>query len=109
MHLSELFGLFAASQVKINMMQTSALSFTACIDLSAGRFDKLLQSLKAAFKVKYNDNLTLVTLRHYTDDSVVELTAGKTVFLKQTNRNTAQLVVKKLIELKAIQYYKPVS
>jgi aspartate kinase len=94
MHLSELFGLFAASQVKINMMQTSALSFTACIDLSVGRFDKLLQSLKAAFKVKYNDNLTLVTLRHYTDDSVVELTAGKTVLLKQTNRNTAQLVVK---------------
>jgi aspartate kinase len=93
-HLSELFGLFAASQVKINMMQTSALSFTACIDLSVGRFDKLLQSLKEAFKVRYNDNLTLVTLRHYTDDSVVELTAGKTVLLKQTNRNTAQIVVK---------------
>lgn len=93
-HLSELFGLFAASQVKINMMQTSALSFTACIDLSAGRFDKLLQSIKEAFKVRYNDNLTLVTLRHYTDDSVVELTAGKTVLLKQTNRNTAQIVVK---------------
>ncbi|MDB5288208.1 MAG: aspartate kinase [Mucilaginibacter sp.] len=94
MHLSELFGLFAASQVKINMMQTSALSFTACIDLSVGRFDKLLQSLKEAFKVKYNDNLTLVTLRHYTDESVIELTAGKTVLLKQTNRNTAQIVVK---------------
>ncbi|MDB5062089.1 MAG: aspartate kinase [Mucilaginibacter sp.] len=94
MHLSELFGLFAASQVKINMMQTSALSFTACIDLSVGRFNKLLQSLKGSFKVKYNDNLTLVTLRHYTDDSVIELTAGKTVLLKQTNRNTAQLVVK---------------
>ncbi|MBD1392140.1 aspartate kinase [Mucilaginibacter glaciei] len=93
-HLSEIFGLFAKSQVKINMMQTSALSFTACIDLSAERFDKLLLTLKEAFKVKYNDHLTLITLRHYTDEAVAELTADKTVLLKQTNRNTAQLVLK---------------
>jgi aspartate kinase len=93
-HLSEIFGLFAATQVKVNMMQTSALSFTACIDYNAERFTKLLFSLKEAFKVKYNDNLTLITLRHYTDASVAVLTKGKTVLMKQTNRNTAQIVVK---------------
>lgn len=93
-HLSEIFGFFAANHVKVNVMQTSALSFTACIDLVPGRFEKLLVALKLQFKVKYNDELTLITLRHYTDDVLAELTAGKTVLMKQTNRNTAQVVIK---------------
>ncbi|WP_374950654.1 aspartate kinase [Mucilaginibacter sp.] len=93
-HLSEIFSLFAKNQVKVNVMQTSALSFTICIDLLPGRFEKLLEALKVAFKLKYNDNLTLITLRHYTESAVAELTAGKTVLLKQTNRNTVQLVLK---------------
>lgn len=93
-HLSEIFGLFAANHVKVNVMQTSALSFTACIDLVPGRFEKLLVALKQQFKVKYNDELTLITLRHYTDEALAELTAGKTVLMKQTNRNTAQVVIK---------------
>jgi aspartate kinase len=93
-HLSEIFGVFADHHIKVNMMQTSALSFTACIDYTAERFDKLLLALKELFKVKYNSELTLITLRHYTDVSVDELTAGKTVFMKQTSRNTAQVVLK---------------
>ena len=75
-------------------MQTSALSFTACIDYAAERFDKLLLALKELFKVKYNSDLTLTTLRHYTDATLNELTAGRTVLMKQTNRNTAQVVLK---------------
>jgi aspartate kinase len=43
-------------------------------------------ALKELFKVKYNSELTLITLRHYTNASVDELTAGKTVFMKQTKQ-----------------------
>ncbi|MCO5934954.1 aspartate kinase [Mucilaginibacter sp. RB4R14] len=93
-HLSEIFGFFAKHHVKVNMMQTSALSFTACIDYAADKFEKLLQTLKESFKVKYNNELTLITLRHYTNAAVDEITEGKTVLMKQTNRNTAQVVLK---------------
>jgi aspartate kinase len=93
-HLSEIFGLFAKHHVKVNMMQTSALSFTACIDYAAERFEKLLQGLKETFKVRYNNELTLITLRHYTNAAVDEVTTGKTVLMKQTSRNTAQVVLK---------------
>lgn len=93
-HLSEIFGFFAKNQVKVNVMQTSALSFTACIDLVPVRFKQLLADLKMFFKVKYNDNLTLITLRHYTDALLQEITSGKAILMKQTNRNTAQLVVR---------------
>jgi aspartate kinase len=93
-HLSDIFGLFAKSQVKVNVMQTSALSFSVCFDFYEERFEKLLSDLKQDFKVKYNNSLTLITIRHYGDSSLKELTMGKTALLEQISRNTAQVVVR---------------
>jgi aspartate kinase len=93
-HLSDVFRLFAQNHIKVNVMQTSALSFSVCFDLNEERFEKLLSSLKQDFKVKYNDGLTLITTRHYADGTIAELTNGKTVLLEQVSRNTAQVVVK---------------
>lgn len=93
-HLSEIFRLFAQSQVKVNVMQTSALSFSVCFDLYEERFEKLLTNLQKDFKVKYNNELTLITIRHYAENSIAGLIAGKTVLLEQISRNTAQVVVK---------------
>ncbi len=93
-HLSAIFGLFAQKQVKVNMMQTSALSFTVCLDFDEERFKNLLLGLNESFKVKYNDHLSLITLRHYTAASQNELTTGKTILLEQVSRNTVQLVTR---------------
>ena len=93
-HLSGIFGLFAQSQVKVNMMQTSALSFTVCIDFYEERFKKLLNVLGRDFKVKYNNGLTLITVRHHSPAALLEITAGKTILLEQVSRNTVQFVVR---------------
>lgn len=93
-HLSDIFGLFAQNQVKVNVMQTSALSFSVCFDFYEERFEKLLSSLKEDFKVKYNNGLTLITVRHHPENALKELTVGKTILLEQISRNTAQVVVK---------------
>ena len=93
-HLSDIFRLFAKNHVKVNVMQTSALSFTVCFDHLEGRFEQMLRDLKAGYKIKYNDGLTLITLRHYHLRSLKELTIDKTVLLEQVSRSTAQLVVK---------------
>jgi aspartate kinase len=93
-HLSDIFRCFARNHVKVNLMQTSALSFTVCFDLNGDRFSKLLTDLNENYKVKYNNDLTLMTLRHYELNSLRELTLGKTVLVEQISRNTAQLVVK---------------
>jgi aspartate kinase len=93
-HLSSIFGLFAQSQVKVNTMQTSALSFSVCFDFYEERFNKLLQNLQQDFKVKYNQGLTLITIRHHSPDVLKELTDGKQVLLEQVSRNTLQMVVK---------------
>jgi aspartate kinase len=93
-HLSDIFKLFAQNHVKVNVMQTSALSFTVCFDLVQERFDKLLVRLNQDFRVKYNSDLTLITVRHYKQDALKELTENKLVLLEQISRNTAQVVVK---------------
>ncbi len=93
-HLSDIFKLFAQNHVKTNVMQTSALSFTVCFDFKAEYFDKLLTDLNKDFKVKYNNDLTLITIRHYNQNALNELIANKVVLLEQISRNTAQVVVK---------------
>jgi aspartate kinase len=93
-NLSDILGRFAKSRIKVNVMQTSALSFSVCFDYKEEYFNGLLDNLNATYKAKYNSNLTLITVRHYTGNAVKELTEDKTILLEQISRNTAQLVVK---------------
>ncbi len=92
-HLSELFAAFAGCHIKINMMQISALSFSVCIDEDAKRFKKLSEELAQAFKIKYNEGLELITIRHFNEKQIAELSAGRKVFMEQLSRNTAQLAL----------------
>ncbi|MDB5111228.1 MAG: aspartate kinase, partial [Mucilaginibacter sp.] len=93
-HLSDIFSLLAKNHIKVNLMQTSALSFSVCFDWNEEQFNKLLKSFYNDYNVKYNNELTLITLRHYQLRSLKELTLNKTVLLEQVSRNTAQLLVK---------------
>ncbi|MGZ3873388.1 MAG: aspartate kinase [Mucilaginibacter sp.] len=93
-HLSGIFGLFAASHTKVNMMQTSALSFSVCIDFYEDRFKRLLKELNAEFNVKYNEGLSLITVRHYSTASLNELKEGKIILMEQLSRNTIQMVIR---------------
>ncbi|WP_345947566.1 aspartate kinase [Mucilaginibacter sp. PAMB04274] len=91
--MSQIYSLFAKNHVKINVLQTSALSLSVCIDWVEERFEKLLLELRENFNVKYNSRLSLITLRHYQYSLLKDLVDGKIVLLEQISRNTAQVVV----------------
>ncbi|MEJ6980477.1 aspartate kinase [Pedobacter sp. P351] len=93
-HLCDLYGIFAAQHVKINMMQLSAISYSVCFDFDDRRFPKLISELERRFKIKYNTGLQLLTIRHFNKDIITSLTDSKTVLLEQISRHTAQMVVK---------------
>ena len=93
-HLSELFRIFAENGVKVNMVQISAISFSVCIDDNERKFLKLKEVLSEDYNLKYNSDLELLTIRHFKKSSLDELTAGRTVLLEQSSRNTAQFVLK---------------
>jgi len=93
-NLSEIFGLFAKSGIKINLMQNSAISFSVCIDNDTFKVPPVVETLRQTYKVLYNENLQLFTVRHYYPSTVEMLTAGKEILLEQRSRHTAQFVVR---------------
>lgn len=93
-NLSEIFDILSKNGVKINLMQNSALSFSICTDNKSHRIDKVLEALKDNFLIKYNENMELVTIRHYTSQIVDEMKAGRKVYAEQHSRATVQFVVK---------------
>ena len=92
--LSKIFKTFADHKVKINLMQNSAISFSVCADNDAFKMPELIDELHKDFKVLYNDNLRLVTVRHYYQSTIDKLTKDKTILLEQRSRHTAQLVMR---------------
>ena len=94
LHLSQIFRAFADSQLKINMMQVSALTFSLCFDWDERRFKQLSGLLDQDFNIRYNLDLELITLRHYKRNLADKLVKNRTVLMEQFSRNTAQLVVK---------------
>lgn len=92
--LSRIFSIVAAHQVKINLMQNSALSFSICVDGDIHKLPLLIKALQEDFKVKYNENLELWTIRHYTEDFIQKTLHGKELLVEQRSRNTFQVVLK---------------
>jgi aspartate kinase len=91
--LRDIFSVLSSINIKINMMQVSALSLSICCDYNELRFNRLLNEL-SAFKVRYNTGLELITIRHYTRPDIDKILANRTVLLEQLSRNTAQFVLK---------------
>ncbi len=92
-NLEKIFGYLNKNNVRINLMQNSAVSFSFCLDRSKVDLEKLVTFFKEDYLVKYNENLELVTIRHYDDLTIERVTAGKSVILEQKARQTARLVI----------------
>ena len=91
-HLSYIFSLFAKNGLAINMMQNSAVSFSVCIDNDSQKILDLISELKKDFKVQYNDQLTLCTIRHYDQAAIDRVVDEKKILLEQKSRQTIQFV-----------------
>jgi len=91
--LHYLFGVFIKFNMKLNLMQTSAISFSICVD-NISTIDKIIEELKDRYHIRFNKNLVLITIRHYTAGSIKEMISGKEVLLEQRSRSTVQYVVK---------------
>jgi len=91
--LHQIFGIFAGHRCGINLMQNSAISFSVCVDNSS-RVQGLIEELQQDFRVKYNDGLELITIRHYDRPTINKLTENREILLEQRSRITVQVVVK---------------
>jgi aspartate kinase len=92
-NLSGIFRRFADRNVRIDLMQNSALAFSVAVDDSP-HSRRLIEELRGEYEVRYNDGCELVTVRHYDEHTLARLMAGKEVLLEQRSRTTARFVLK---------------
>ncbi len=93
-NLQNIFRIFAELAVRINVMQNSAISFSVIIDDPQYKKKLLLSELSAYFKVRYNEGLKLITIRHYTPEIIRLVTGDSEILLEQKSRFTYQAVIR---------------
>ena len=93
-NLSDIFSRLAKINAKINLMQNSALDFSILMDRSKVDIHQVLELFKDTYSVKFNEGLTLITIRHYDQATIDRVTANKEIILEQKTRQTARIVVK---------------
>ena len=91
--LSHIFAVLAKYRLKLHLIQQSAINFTFLIDYNDQTFKSFIDELQKTFEVLYNKNVTLLTIRHYNDNIIKNLTNEKHILVEQRSRLTARFVL----------------
>lgn len=94
-NLQTIFAALAATGIKVNLMQNSALSFSLCIDHNPILLEQLQELLSPNFHLRYNEGLQLITIRYYTEEIIDQIVGSRPILLQQRSRTTTQLIVSK--------------
>jgi aspartate kinase len=95
-NISEIFALLHQFKMKVSLIQNSAISFSVCIEDKFENFEVLKNQLSKKFKVSYNENVSLYTIRHFNEQAAKTVQENKTVLLQQISRETMQIVTKEV-------------
>ena len=92
-NISYIFQKLHEYQLKVNLIQNSAISFSVCIDNKFNKFDAFYKELKAEFKINVQREVDLYTIRHFNEKAIHDIEAIGTSLLTQVNKETSQIVV----------------
>ncbi|RYY48471.1 MAG: aspartate kinase [Chitinophagaceae bacterium] len=92
--VQDLHHLFNDIKVKPNLSQNTAISLMCSFDEHPEKTDLLAQSASLIFDVEVERNLTLLTIRHYDEQSISTLTNDKVIVLEQRTPMTIQLLMR---------------
>jgi aspartate kinase len=82
------------NRVKVTLMQQSAIDLNLVLDGQEADWDWLMQELSPYYTLRYNTGLTLITIRHYTEEVLDWMVKEKDIYLEQHSRLTARMLVK---------------
>ena len=94
-NISEIFALLHQFKMRVEMIQSSAISFSICILDKYSKLEHLLEALNSKFKVEVNDGVSLYTIRHFDKPAInfIKNAVGE-ILVEQRTTNTAQFVVR---------------
>jgi aspartate kinase len=94
-NLSSIFQLFTSQGIKVNLVEASAVSIDVCVDDERPKIENMLAELKLDYSAIYNDNVELLSIRHYTPEAIQRITHDREILLEQRTRSTVRFVVRK--------------
>ena len=92
--MGQLHDMFATIKIRPNLSQNGAISLLCCLDDKPEKIEKLALAASEIFDVQLEKNLTLLTIRHYTEEKIDELTKGKKIVLEQKTTETIQVLMR---------------
>lgn len=92
--VSRLYHLLAQKNISPNLIQTGAVVLMVCTDDKEDKIDRLAAAASEIFDVQVEKGLTLLTIRHYTEEAVAQMTAGKYIVLMQQSPHTVQFLLR---------------
>lgn len=91
---ANLYNLFSEIKIKPNLIQIGAVSLHICLDDRPDKIEKLALAASEFFEVSIEKELTLLTIRHYKNETLKNLTEGKQIVLKQQSPQTVQVLMR---------------
>ncbi len=82
------------NRVKVTLMQQSAIDLNLVLEAAEADWDWLMEELKPYYSIRYNTGLSLITIRHYTEETLDWMVKEKDIYLEQHSRLTARMLVK---------------
>jgi aspartate kinase len=92
--MSDLYELLAELKIKPNLVQTGAVHIQLCLDNVSDKIEKLALAASSIFEVMVEKELTLLTVRHFRTEILLDLTKGKQVEIEQRAGDTIQVLMK---------------
>ena len=92
--ISRLHQLFDEIRIRPNLSQNGAISLLCCFDNKTDKINRLAIAASELFEVQIEKNLTLLTVRHYTDAVIGPLTKDKIILLEQKTTETIQVLMR---------------
>jgi aspartate kinase len=91
--LTHIFDIIQKNRLKVSLIQSSAVTISVCVDNT--RFvESVISQLQEAYRVVWNEGLSLLTIRGTTPEILQQEQDGRDVLLSQVTRRTAKLVIK---------------
>ncbi|MBK6826560.1 MAG: aspartate kinase [Chitinophagaceae bacterium] len=91
--VGQLYHLFEKWHLKPNLTQNGAISFLCVLDDKQEKIGKLAQDAAQLADVQIKRDLSLLTIRHYDQPVLEQLTKGKQILLRQQTPETIQLLL----------------
>ena len=92
-HISFIFRELAKRNVKVSLMQNSAISLALCLEDKFNNVDELEAELEQDFNTEIVENVSLFTIRNARLENLVKLYEGKNVLLEQITKTTVQMII----------------